>query len=838
MVTTLVDVFRTLEARRGEFLVYDDGYRVRRHSYGDVTRAARGFAARLIRHGVAKGDKVLLWGENRPEWIACFWGIVLTGAIAVPIDYRSSREFARRIRDIVSARVVLAGDDVDAAGMEVWRLADLDWSADGSIPPVPIARDDIAQIVFTSGATAAPKGVILRHRNVLANVVPVAREIDQYKKYLRPFHPIRFLNLLPLSHMFGQSMATSIPPLIDGTVVLLRSYHPHHIVRSVRERRISVIVCVPKILDVLKAHVLRADPVATSPPPGLSIPARWWRYRRIHRMFGAKFWAFIVAAAPLRPALEDFWKRLGFVVIQGYGLTETAPIVTLNHPFKTNTGSVGTPIGGVEVKIAGDGEILVRGENVTSGYYERGSGTGDQGSGTGGILDPEGWLHTGDLGELDAAGRLFIRGRKKETIVTPEGLNVFPDDVEGVLNSLAGVIESVVVGTRATASADERVHAVLVLDPGSDPETVVRQANSQLADHQRIRSVSVWTSGPLPRTEGTKKLKRAAIKAWVASGAPPAAADAGADPLQALLARFAGARALDGGTSIEGLGLSSLDRIELMVALEDQFQTRIDETTFAGAKTVDDLRSLVASAPADADVDEPVHFPAWNRAWPVRLVRRVSQFTWILPMARIFAWVRVQGLQHLEPVNGPVVFAANHQSHMDVPVILAALPGRWRARVAPAMSKEFFKAHFFPEGFSAWQVFTNRLNYYLAAFFFNTFPLPQREAGARQTLRYIGEVTDAGFSVLIFPEGVRSESGDIKPFRGGIGMIASRLGLAVIPIRLDGVDRVLHTSWKMARPGPVSVTFGRPLRLTGDDYADLARQVEQAVRDLPAAPTP
>jgi long-chain acyl-CoA synthetase len=829
-VKTLVDVFRTLETRRGEFLVYDDGYRVRRHTYAEVTRAARGFAARLVAHGVQKGDKVLLWGENRPEWIACYWGIQLAGAIAVPIDFRSSQEFAARIRGIVEAKVVLAGDDVDAGAMAVWKLADLDWDADAPAPGVTIDRDDVAQIVFTSGATAEPKGVVIRHRNILANVLPVATEIDKYKKYARPFQPIRFLNLLPLSHLFGQSMATNIPPLIDGTVVFMRSFNPHDIVRRVREWRISVIVCVPKILDVLKEHALRVDPAAAEPPPGLSIPARWWRYRRIHRMFGLKFWAFIVGAAPLGSSLEDFWKRLGFVVIQGYGLTETAPIVTLNHPFKTNTGSVGTPIGGVEIKIAEDGEILVRGENVSSGYY------GEEKTAAGGrAIDAAGWLHTGDIGEKDANGRLFIKGRKKEMIVTPEGLNVFPDDVEQAINAQKGVVESAVVGTRAAEGADERVHAVLVLDPDIDAETVIRDANTALADHQRIRSFSVWTDGPLPRTEGTKKLKRTAIKEWVASGETPAAAQTSDDPLQALLAKFAGSRSLDGTTSIEGLGLSSLERVELMVALEDQFQTRIDETKFAGARTLDDLRAVVTAAPQQAEVLEPVDFPTWNRAWPVRAIRRVSQFTWILPIARLFAWVRVEGLEHLDHVTGPVVFAANHQSHMDVPVILSVLPGHWRAKVAPAMAKEFFKAHFFPDEFSTRQVITNRLNYYLAAFFFNTFPLPQREAGARQTLRYIGEVTGAGYSVLIFPEGVRSESGEIKPFRGGIGMIGSRLGLPVIPVRLHGVDQVLHTSWKMAKPGYVSVTFGRPMRLSGDNYAELAQQVQQAVQDLPVA---
>ena len=863
-MTTLIDVFRTLEKRRGEFLVYDDGYRVHRHSYADVTRAARGFAQRLIAHGVVKDDKVLLWGENRPEWIACYWGIQLAGAVAVPIDYRSSVEFARRIQQIVGAKVVLAGDDVDGAeitraaeGSEstgaigVWKFSAFDWSADGPVPDISIDRDDVAQIVFTSGATAEPKGVVIRHRNILANVIPVAKEIDKYKKYAWPFQPIRFLNLLPLSHLFGQSMATNIPPLIDGTVVFMRSFNPHDIVRRVREWRISVIVCVPKILDVLKEHAIRIDPAAVEPATGISISARWWRYRKIHRMFGLKFWAFIVGAAPLGPALEDYWKRLGFVVIQGYGLTETAPIVTLNHPFKTNTGSVGSAIGGVEIKIADDGEILVRGENVSSGYYAApGTGSGEPGTGsgepgTGRTIDAEGWLHTGDIGEKDGQGRLFIRGRKKEMIVTPEGLNVFPDDVERAINEQPGVVESAVVGARAadgsTGAAEgtegsERVHAVLVLDAGVDPETIVRAANAKLADHQRIRGFSIWVDGPLPRTEGTKKLKRAAIKQWVGSGSTPTVTGAGDDPLQSLLAKFAGARQLDGATSIEGLGLSSLERVELMVALEDQFQTRIDETKFAGAKTLDELRAVITAAPQEAEVAEPFDFPSWNRSWPVRVIRRVSQATWILPIARRYAWVRVAGLEHLEHLDGPVVFAANHQSHFDVPVILIALPARLRATIAPAMAKEFFKAHFFPEEFPARTVFTKRLEYYLSAFFFNTFPLPQREAGARQTLRYIGEVTSDGFSVLIFPEGARADSGAMKPFRGGIGMIGSRLGLPIVPVRLDGVDRVLRMGSSKAQPGPVSVTFGAPMRLSGDNYGELAKQVEQAVRDLPIAP--
>jgi len=836
---TLVDFFQDFVQISGTFLTFDDGYRRREHSYADAGRAARRFAATLAAAGLTKGDKVVFWGENRPEWVVCYWGCLISGIVVVPIDYRSTVDFVERVNSQVRARVIVVGDDVqgDPKTFEhVWRFADIDWATDGPMPAVSISRDDVIQIIFTSGATAEPKGVVIRHRNVLANIVPVEREVMKYRKYAIPFHPLRFLNLLPLSHMFGQSMASSIPPMVRGTVIFTRSFNPHDILGLIHRRRISVLVCVPKILGVLREHVIRTFPEAAEPPPpGMSIPGRWWKYRRVHRAFGLKFWAFVVGAAPLPPDVEEFWRRLGFAVIQGYGLTETAPIVTLNHPFKMSKGSVGTPIEGVEVRIAEDGEILVRGENVTSGYYDAGSGVRGPGPGSpipsseSRVLDPDGWLHTGDIGERDEQGRLFIKGRKKEMIVRPDGLNVFPEDVERALDTQEGVRESAVVG--AVEGAEERVHAVLVLEPNADPDAVIRQANAQLQDHQRIRTWSLWPASELPRTEGTRKLKRRAIRDWVQSGSASAPATT-ADTFEALLERFAHGRTLGGTTTLEELGLSSLERVELMVALEDRFQTRIDEGRFSEVSSIGDLKQLVERGTTTEPVDEPVDFPSWNRRRPVTLIRRLSQATWILPLARVFAHTRVEGLEHLDGLTGPVVFASNHQSHMDVPVILSALPGRWRARVAPAMAKEFFKAHFFPAGFSWRERFTNGLNYYLAAFYFNAFPLPQREAGARQTLQYIGDLTGSGWSILIFPEGMRSSTGDIKPFRGGIGMIGSRLDIPVVPVRIDDVDKLLPMGSSFVRPGRVRVAFGAPLRLKGSDYAELASEVERAVRAL------
>ena len=847
---TLIDFFRDLTAIRAEFLVYDDGYRRRSYTYGEVGRTARGFARKLSAAGLEKGDTVVFWGENRPEWLACYWGCLIAGIIVVPIDYHSSAEFVARVRTLVHARVVLIGNEVQASSdanyfddAEEWRLSDVDWRGDGPMPSVPASRDDVVQIIFTSGATAEPKGVLIRHRNVLANIIPVEREITKYRRYARPFHPLRFLNLLPLSHMFGQSMATTIPPMVRGTVIFTRSFNPHDLLRLIHARRVSVLVCVPKILDVLREHVTRTFPESTEPPPaGISIPGRWWKYRRVHSAFGAKFWAFVVGAAPLQPELEEFWRRMGFAVIQGYGLTETAPIVTLNHPFKkSKEGSVGTPLSGVEVRIADDGEVLVRGENVTSGYYvdkahiptrsSQSSGKTEQRPPTkdDDVSDADGWLHTGDIGERDTEGRLFIKGRKKEMIVTPDGLNVFPEDVERTLNALPGVRESAVVGV--VRDGEEHVHAVLVLEPGIDLNAIVRDTNALVQDHQRIRSASIWAASTLPRTEGTRKLKRNAIRERVAAGGQDLETEGGGT-FEALIARFAGSRDVSEATTLDDLGLSSLERVELMMALEDRFQTRIDEARFVDARSVEQLKQLVEQGSAPEEDEPTVAFPTWNRALPVRVVRRLSLATWILPLARIFAHTRIEGLDHLANLDGPVIFASNHQSHMDVPVLLAALPGRWRAHLAPAMLKEFFTAHFHPEDHTWRQWFTNSLNYYLACFYFNAFPIPQREAGARHALRYMGELTGDGWSILIFPEGVRAATGDIKPFRGGVGMIASRLEVPVIPVRLDGLDRVLHTSWHMARPGRVRIAFGAPMQLRGENYAALARQVEEQVRSL------
>jgi long-chain acyl-CoA synthetase len=811
---TLLDFFDDFRAHSKRYLVYDDGYRSWGYTYARIAAAAEAFALRLT-----PDEKVIVWAENRPEWIVALWGCLLAGAVAVPVDYRVSQDFLERVRGLVDARLILTGNDVSYTGncaseKLATLLRDELQLAERFSPAPAITRDTLAEIIFTSGATAEPKGVIITHRNVLANIVPVEKEIHKYRRWGRPFAPIRFLNLLPLSHLFGQAMAAFIPPMLPGEVVFMRGHNPKEIVRQLHSRRISVLVCVPKILEVLRDYIVQAVPEAATPAPaGERWWGHWWRYRRVHRLLGWKFWSFVVGAAPLDPELEQFWSRLGFVVIQGYGLTETAPIVTLNHPFHARRGTVGKPIAGVQVKIAPDGEVMVRGENVTSGYFNSAAATEQ--------AFEDGWFHTGDIGSMDAEGRLQIRGRKKEMIVTPEGLNVFPEDVERVLNQQPGVRDSAAIGT-------DRVHAVLILEPGVDPRDVVRRANEQLEDHQQIRNVSIWADGELPRTEGTRKLKRARIAETIASGAAPAAGGA-AHGVAALLARYAPGRAIDPDTALSELGLSSLERVALMTALEQQGEGSLDESAFTGARTVAELTALAGKPRMPS---EPFAFPAWNQNLFARFSRRINLPLWILPLARIFAHVRAQGLEHLAGLQGPVLFAASHQSHFDVPAILMALPARWRYATATAMSKEFFHAHFFPREHRRSEWLTNSLNYYLACLFFNAFPLPQREAGAREAMAHMGALASGGVSILIFPEGRITDDGAIQKFQPGVGMLASRLALPIVPIRLEGLHQVLPRTRSWPRPGKVRVVFGKPIHAQGEDYAAVAMAVEEAVRAL------
>ena len=574
---TLIDFFEDTASIPAEFLTYDDGYRTWSYRYAEVAAAARAFAARLDSEGIGRGHTVAIWAENRPEWIIAFWGCLLNATILVPIDYRASAAFLSRVADIVDARVLLVGEAVDHGAIEsarpIWSLVDL--RSDRierrtRVTPAPeITADDTAEIIFTSGATADPKGVVITHRNILANIVPIEREMAKYRSTCARSCRSGSSTCSRSATCSARRWRRFVPPMLPGLVLFTRSYAPEDIIRQIRSRRISVLVCVPKILEVLRDHVMRLHPeTASEPPHKMHWVRRWWYYRHVHRAFGLKFWAFVVGAAPLDPALETFWGRLGFVVVQGYGLTETAPIVTLNHPLRAAKGAVGKPIAGVELKIADDGEILVRGENVTRGYYNAPEETQS--------AFRDGWFHTGDVGEIDDKGQLHIRGRKKEMIVTPEGLNVFPEDVERAINAQPGVKDSAVDRRGATGingRARPRHHRPRALG-GSGHDSPGRERSTRRPSEDPRGRRLARTRAP----ENRRHAQTEAPRASTVAGGPADVSQAGARRQRphdrSVLARFSPGRTLTPATTIDELGLSSLERVELMMAWRRRSRSR------------------------------------------------------------------------------------------------------------------------------------------------------------------------------------------------------------------------------------------------------------------------
>src|ERR1051326_3121340 len=352
MPQTLAEYPRLLQARKGELAyVYKRGLRTLRWTYQQVAELAFRFARELEARGIGKGDRVMLWGENSAEWVGAFLVCMLRGAVAVPMDRIASADFAQRVAADVDARLVLCSGALAAytAGRAYLEFEGLAEAVAGHsaepYSPAAIARNDTAQIVFTSGTTAEPRGVGLTAPNILASVGPPERDFPKYRFSERLFHPVRFLELLPLSHVFGQFMGMFIPTLIGGTVHFQDSFKPTDIIATIKRERISVLVAVPRVAESLKNRV-RSEFASLIEnnwhrAEKEHFLRRWLRCRQVRRRFGWKFWAIISGGAALDQNTEEFWRRLGYVVIQGYGLTETSSLISLNHPFKVGRRSIG-----------------------------------------------------------------------------------------------------------------------------------------------------------------------------------------------------------------------------------------------------------------------------------------------------------------------------------------------------------------------------------------------------------------------------------------------------------------------------------------------------------------
>jgi long-chain acyl-CoA synthetase len=682
--------------------------------------------------------------------------------------------------------------------------------------------------------------VVLTHGNILASIDPIQREIPKYRKYERIFHPIRFLHMLPLSHVFGQFMAFFIPPLIEGTVRFQESFKPADVLQTIRRKRISVLVAVPRVIESLKdklqsdlgAHIQKNWKISENE----KFLKRWWRFRKVHGRLGWKFWAIISGGAALDQDTEEFWRRLGYGVIQGYGLTETSSLISLNHPFKIGRRSIGKVLPGREMKLDRDtGEILVRGENVARQYW--------QGNELKPVTGKEGWFRTGDLGALDEEGNLYFKGRSKNVIVTPAGLKVYPEDLEQALRRQSEIRDCVVFGVARGGNSE--ACAVLLLRNGASAEHAVAQANQSLADFQKIRCFITWPDDDFPRTP-TQKPKMDVIRRRAetelggkdSTGIPAAsvASVASSGTLKDLVESISKRKVnLRPGAHLENdLNLSSLDRVELMAAIENRYQVDLSDREVSGINTLAELENLLKRSEAEPKREKADYpYPRWAQRWPITWLRSAAWYGVTWPYMMIMSRPKVIGREKLNGLAAPALIVSNHIAQIDIGYLMAALPARFRDRLAVAMQGEMLRAMRFPAKelplFERWR---QQMDYFLIAIFFNVFSLPQ-QAKYRESFRFAGELADKGFSVVIFPEGRRTETGEMSPFKSGIGLLATHLNLPIIPMRIDGLFPFKIAKKHYTPPGAVQVKIGDPVRFSAEEDAEeIAMRLQEIVERL------
>jgi len=874
-------------------VVRHQGNRRRVTTYGELVRLAGRFASELARRGIGKGDRVLLWAENSAEWIAAFHGSILRGVIAVPLDAHGAAEFAVRVAADVSPKLavgdaaLLAQLSPHALDFDLPRLAFEDWPEalpeEEAGPVAGLSSETPLQILFTSGTTGEPKGIVLTHGNVLASIGPIEQGARPYMRYERLVHPLRILHTLPLSHVFGQTMGLWVPPLLTAELHFEERLVAPRLIETIRSERISVLAAVPRVHALLKAHLELAYPDLMSlldMPKRIGAARRWWRFRKIHRAFGLKFWALISGGGALPGPLEQFWNALGFVLVQGYGMTETTALITLNHPFHVARGTIGKPLAGREVKLGPDGEVLVRGASISGATW------------SGGKLHQreDEWLPTGDIAEVAPTGDLRFLGRKSEVIVTAAGLNVHPEDLEAAIELQPGVAACAVVPME-TAEGPEPCAVIAMRGSGDRAAHTIESANAHLADFQRLRRWILWPEPDLPRTS-TGKVRRRAVAEWLrkaqsastqngATKSESHGAFAAADASAAKSGWLLGLITQITGESHDGIGdelrltedlhLDSLGRVQLAAAIEDRLGIVTEDGMLNGAEKLGDLRRMIAgeiapkqlvsaqsappraveridasiaqpNAPEVAPVPNPANngerqryiYPRWPWLLPFRWIRVAFIELVMRPLVWLLARPRVTSPKSLK-ADAPLLIIANHVSTFDGPLIQYALPEAIRRHMAAAMSGEMLNdyRHFRnPEKSTGSFFLPGPLFYYLLTGLFNVFPLP-RLRDFQPSFAHAGKAMDRGYHVLVFPEGTRSKEGKLARFRSGIGLLAKQSGAMVLPVALRGLGELKTGNRRWFRSGKIEVRVGQPLRLSPTaSEADIAALLHDEVERL------
>ncbi len=752
------------------------------------------------------------------------------GSVAVPLDLRSAPDFVASVvaktrpgLAIVSRATPAFHRELALPEVDLENLEELY----GGLPPltdVEVAPDDLAEIMFTSGTTGDPKGVMVTHRNLTA-------ELSSASQHVPGRLSDRLISILPLSHMFEQMGGLLLPLRCGANVTYPVSRQPTILFRTMRERGVTLLLLVPQALDLFMKGIERE--VSRQGKEGAwrfslraarYLPMRLRRllFRKVHKQFGGHLDLVFAGGAALDPELGAKWNRLGVNIIQGYGATEASPVISCHPSRRPRHDSVGPPIPGMQVRISNQGEVLLRGPNITSGYWEAPEQTA--------LAFDDGWYKTGDLGFIDAEGCLHLHGRLKDMIVLANGQNVYPEDVEAVLIKHPDVTDAVVLGL--TAGSDVQVHAAFLVQDAERAPDVVAWANQQLADHQQVRGFTVWPEDDFPRTH-TLKVKKGlvleAIQSSAADGSETITApkvvrvgqERGLRHLVSEVANVPLELVAPEMTLGADLNLDSLNRVELLSLIEQELGVYIDESLVSPSTTVADIEGLMGRE-SGTGVPPPT-FYRWPFSFWARAVREAIHLVVVSPLMALGYRAQLTGLENLDGLSdsaGPVLFAVNHNAiQWDSLVLRKVLPRAWRRRLTFAAAAEITFG-------KLWLGVT-------ASLIANAFPL-SRDTAVRASLENLGGLLDDGWSVTIFPEGDQRVGEEMLPFQSGTGLLGVESRTPIVPVHLvsDGKPRQGRSKFFPWRDS-VSVRIGEPLTFPPDtSYIEATAALEAAVKAL------
>ncbi|HEX4456445.1 MAG TPA: AMP-binding protein, partial [Polyangia bacterium] len=863
-----------------------------RYTYADLQDMADRVAAMLRERGIIPGDKVMLLAENRPEWGITYFGILKAGAVVVPVDWQSTADEVQNLVGWARAKAIVLSDKVrdrlsafsgELAEAQLIRFDDL-LQEEPKVSAAALVHhpkaDDLASLIFTSGTTGRPKGVMLSHRNFSSLLSKLAGvfDIDKHDG---------LLSVLPLHHTFEFTAGLLMPLMRGAQITYLDEVDADALTHAFESGNITGMVGVPALWQLFQRKIEKS--VADSGPWAKRIfdllidanrklrdrvpPAldslmllNWGRlfFWPVHQKFGGRLRLLISGGSALPTDTMKTLRGLGFNLFEGYGLTEASPVLTVNRPgTRLLPGAVGEPLPGIDVRIdnpdaRGVGEVVASGPNVMLGYFENPEATKE-------VIGGDGWLHTGDLGRFDDDGRLYIVGRKKEMILGPSGENVYPDELEDAYRESPYIKELSIVGLPAEGGG-ETVAMMLVPEYEPSGEELSREVirervmehvkgvSAKLPLYKRVKLVHL-TDGELPKTatrkvkrklvvEEMQKLERLKKRAEETRKTAVEGDDAWIHTLVATVANKPRDKVY-GAARMEELGFDSLMYTELGVALEAAGVAVPDagNTDLTGVETVDDLAKLVRAwgyadkkppkkktakalkAVEDTNDADEIHVP--------KMVATMGRQALTWGQRALYEQLfdtTVSGRANI-PGNTSFLVAANHASHLDMGLVKHAL-GDWGSHLVALAAKDYF--------------FEDPIKRAYFENFTNLVPM-DRHGSLRESLRLASEVIKQGYILLIFPEGTRSTNGVMVDFKPSIGYLSLANKVDVLPMYLDGTFGALPKGSVLpkhreiaAHIGPL-LTYEQLKKATegmpkADSYREASRLVELAVRKLaPAA---